>query len=35
MDASIADLYRKGEIDKETAFAYCLNQDVMKRNLSR
>lgn len=35
MDASIQDLYKEGVIDESTALVYCMNQDIMKRNIQR
>ncbi len=34
MDNSIAELYKEGLIDEKTAFAYAINQDVIKRALA-
>lgn len=33
MDGSILDLYRSGKIDDMTAMIFCMNQDIMRRNL--
>lgn len=33
MDSSILELYKNGKIDQDTALAYCMNQDAMRRNL--
>ncbi len=33
MDGSILELYRNGLIDEDTAMTYCMNPEVMKRNI--